>query len=255
MADSITDFLELVKPEVGASADTWGGKINNDFDAVDAAIKSLVENPNYADASGVDAITVTLDLPPSAYTDGLPIRFKAAGPNTAGPTLNVNGLGVRNIKYPDGSTVPAGALQTGVIYTVEYDGAQFLLTSLVTASAAETAGSTVVKPITPKSAAATTSGGVYERAIGGVYEKWGTLSVTANIAGTGGQATVTFPTAFPAACDQVTATINLPGGTVSGIILSPYVFSKSTTAAIIGITRAGVGSDGPYSVDWYAKGR
>jgi hypothetical protein len=49
--------------------------------------------------------------------------------------------------------------------------------------------------------------------------------------------------------------LNLPAGTVTGIILSPYVYSKSTTAAVLGITRAGGGSDGPYSVDWYAKGR
>jgi hypothetical protein len=86
---------------------------------------------NTINAGGTaDAITVALTPAPVSYFNDMTIVLKIASTNTGTTTLNVNGLGLKDVyKVSGGSLVPlvAGDLTAGAYYTVRYDGTQFVL--------------------------------------------------------------------------------------------------------------------------------
>lgn len=77
MADSTTTNYALVKPEVGASADTWGGKINTDLDEIDG----ILARPRALDGTAAaPAYTFASDLNTGMYRTGSDaISFSTGG--------------------------------------------------------------------------------------------------------------------------------------------------------------------------------
>ena len=47
MPDTRTEFYDLIKPEIDASADTWGEKLNANLDRIDTALRNclVVQSP------------------------------------------------------------------------------------------------------------------------------------------------------------------------------------------------------------------
>ena len=76
MADTTTTAYGLTKPEVGASEDTWGTKINTDFDSLDTIInaiggKTAAGTLSYADSAKLVTSSTGIDVTGIITTDGL----------------------------------------------------------------------------------------------------------------------------------------------------------------------------------------
>jgi hypothetical protein len=98
---------------------------STDFNAHKA---DYVKHPGYGVATGsANAYSVTLNPAPTSYVEGMAIAVKINVDNTGASTINVNGLGAKAIKKPNGNDVSAGNLKAGSIYTLRYNGTNFIL--------------------------------------------------------------------------------------------------------------------------------
>ena len=78
----------------------------------------------YTDSGAANAYVLTAvggTQAPAAYADGQTIRFIPGNANTGASTINVSGLGVKDIRSPNGSVLIGGELQQGLLVSLSYD--------------------------------------------------------------------------------------------------------------------------------------
>lgn len=68
-----------------------------------------------------DAYTLTPSPAASSYSDGDTYFVKISATNTGASTINISGLGLRDITRPNGIALQAGDLTAGQVYTIKYN--------------------------------------------------------------------------------------------------------------------------------------
>ncbi len=83
----------------------------------------------YGGTSGgsANAQTVTLTEAPAAYKAGMIVDFIAGFANTGSCTINVNGLGAKNVTKYGNQALVGGEIVSGEVHQIVYDGTQFEL--------------------------------------------------------------------------------------------------------------------------------
>jgi hypothetical protein len=81
--------------------------------------------------TGTNSLIGTSSPPFSAYTAGMTLSFVPVATNTGAVTIDLDGLGAKNVTFDASTVLTADALAVGKIATLEYDGTRFQLINSV----------------------------------------------------------------------------------------------------------------------------
>jgi len=104
----------------GTGSSTTGGVDQNTFTNITNAKVGQDNAPIKAIASGTNTYTITLNPAPVSYSDGAKFFVKFPSANTGASTLNINGLGAKNITV-GGQSLSLGIIDINVWYMLIYN--------------------------------------------------------------------------------------------------------------------------------------
>lgn len=134
---NITDLSTTAASNSPASSDSIGTSLDDYIRSHAAFIAQLFNTAAiYSATVGGTANAITLTPTPAitAYQAGQQFTFIAGSSNTTATTINISGLGVKNITKNGATALAANDILSGAIVTIEYDGTRFQLVSVNTSN-------------------------------------------------------------------------------------------------------------------------
>lgn len=113
-AEEFNNIMNELKNVVLSSSQTL--QIGDVYQMAKAVAVYAVTGSFFLDSGVVNTYTLSIPgsrRPPAAYLDGMRIRFFAANTNSGSSTVNIAGIGSKNIKLPNGADLPAGTILAG----------------------------------------------------------------------------------------------------------------------------------------------
>ncbi|SCY92864.1 hypothetical protein [Alkaliphilus peptidifermentans] len=159
-------------------------QVSEDFELHRA---DYIRQPGYGTTGGsANNYIITLNPSLMSYVEGVCVAVKIHAANTGDSTLNINGLGGKAIKDSKGNPLTAGKLILNGVYTLRYDGTNFILqgeggsgnataSDLLSGKTASTDAGDIVGTMPNKGAKTFTPSGLVQTDTAGYYS-----SVTCN---------------------------------------------------------------------------